>query len=199
MHAQGKGVLQDYVEAVKWYKLAADQGFAMAQSNLGDMYTYDQGKGVPQDHMEAAKWYKLAANQGNAMAQTNLGLMHEQGRGVVQDNVEAARWIKLAADKGQAEAITALPIILHQCLFPPGTNVKLAGLKAAALNGKRGVVVARSGAAAPAFGRIAVELEGCGTKAIPYKKLERIEPLFAKRRLMDLATQLALPLFTLNK
>jgi hypothetical protein len=60
-------------------------------------------------------------------------------------------------------------------LFPPGTKVKLVGLKAAALNGKRGAVVARSGAAAPALGRIAVELEGgVGTKAIPYEKLERI-------------------------
>jgi hypothetical protein len=42
-------------------------------------------------------------------------------------------------------------------------------------DGKCGVVVARSGTAAPALGRIAVELGGgVGTKAIPYEKLERI-------------------------
>jgi hypothetical protein len=82
---------------------------------------------------------------------------------------------KLAADQGNAGAVTGLPIILHQALFPPGTKVKLVGLKAAALNGKRGVVVARDGAAAPALGRIAVELEGgAGTKAIPYEKLRKM-------------------------
>jgi hypothetical protein len=82
---------------------------------------------------------------------------------------------KLAAEQGFADAITNLGMALHQDLFPPGTKVTLVGLKAAALNGMRGVVVARSGAAAPALGRIAVELEGGGgTKAIPYEKLERI-------------------------
>ena len=37
MYHYGKGVLQDYAEAVKWYRLAADQGDALAQFNLGNM------------------------------------------------------------------------------------------------------------------------------------------------------------------
>ena len=88
---------------------------------------------------------RLAAGQGHAVAQYNLGVMYENGRGVRQDYVEAIKWYRLAADQGQAEAITSLPILLHQCLFQPGTKVKLVGLKAAALNGKYGVVVAQSG------------------------------------------------------
>jgi hypothetical protein len=85
------------------------------------------------------------------------------------------QWFKLAADKGDAGAITNLNQALHQHLFPPGTNVKLVGLKAAALNGKPGVVVEGNGAAAPALGRIAVELEdGGGTKAIAHEKLDLI-------------------------
>jgi TPR repeat protein len=136
---------------------------------------YTEGQGVPQDYEEAVKWWKLATDQGNASAQCNLGAMYTAGQGVPQDYTEAARLIKLATAQGNATAIATLPILLHQQLFPPGTKVKLVGLKAAALNGKRGVVVARSGAAAPALGRIAVELEGGGgTKAIPYEKLERI-------------------------
>ena len=31
----GDGVKKDFVEAVKWYRLAADQGYADAQCNLG--------------------------------------------------------------------------------------------------------------------------------------------------------------------
>jgi TPR repeat protein len=137
---------------------------------------YAHGEGVAQDYAEAVKWFRLAADQGHAGAQHNLGGMYGNGTGVAQDFTEAARLFKLAADQGFADAITNLGMSLHQDLFPPGTKVKLVGLKAAAaLNGKRGVVVARSGAAAPAIGRIAVEVEGeGGTKAIPYEKLERI-------------------------
>ena len=44
----GQGVPQDYEEAIKWYRLAAEQGYASAQYNLGVMY--DNGDGVPQDY-----------------------------------------------------------------------------------------------------------------------------------------------------
>lgn len=47
----GKGVIQDYVEAVKWYKLAVDKENSDAQNNLG--YCYYYGKGVIQDYAEA--------------------------------------------------------------------------------------------------------------------------------------------------
>ena len=38
MYANGRGVEQDDAEAVKWYRLAAEQGGAAAQFNLGWMY-----------------------------------------------------------------------------------------------------------------------------------------------------------------
>ena len=67
------GVAQDYAEAAKWYRKAADQGYAEAQCMLGNMY-YD-GWGVPQSDTEAAQWYRKAADQGNASAQCILGNM----------------------------------------------------------------------------------------------------------------------------
>ena len=73
-----KGVPQDYAEALKWYRLAADQGDASAQYNLGVMYA--EGRGVPQDYAEALKWYRLAADQGYADAQFNLGVMYANGQ-----------------------------------------------------------------------------------------------------------------------
>lgn len=51
MHYQGKGVPQDYAEAVAWDRKAADQGNPKAQYGPGFMY--DVGKGLPQDHNEA--------------------------------------------------------------------------------------------------------------------------------------------------
>ena len=71
MYDKGNGVLQDYAEAVKWYRLSAEQGYAGAQYNLGVMY--DKGDGVLQDYTEALKWYRLSAEQGYAVAQYNLG------------------------------------------------------------------------------------------------------------------------------
>ena len=72
LYANGQGVLQDYKEAVKLYRLAAEQGFAPAQYNLGAMYF--EGLGVPQDHKEAVKWFRLAAKQGIARAHEVLDL-----------------------------------------------------------------------------------------------------------------------------
>ena len=61
MYTEGQGVPQDYAEAMRWYSLAADQGLATAQVNLGVMY--GTGRGVPQDDVEAHVWYNLAAAQ----------------------------------------------------------------------------------------------------------------------------------------
>ena len=57
MYDEGQGVPQYYQEAVKWYRLAAEQGFA--QFNLG--VSYELGHGVPQDFVRAHMWYSVAA------------------------------------------------------------------------------------------------------------------------------------------
>ena len=63
--------MSDDREAARLYKLAADQGSASAQSNLGLFYAQGRG-GLPQDDREAARLFKLAADQGNASAQAAL-------------------------------------------------------------------------------------------------------------------------------
>ena len=63
---------KDYKEAVRLYRLSAEQGNADGQYELGRMYF--QGQGVPQDYKEAVKWYRLSAEQGFANAQHNLGV-----------------------------------------------------------------------------------------------------------------------------
>ena len=96
MYENGLGVPQDYAEAVKWYRNAAE-GQASAQYNLGNMYR--EGRGVPQDDAEAAKWYRKAAEQNRASGQENLGVSYAEGRGVPQDYVQALMWLNLAAEQ----------------------------------------------------------------------------------------------------
>ncbi len=55
----GRGVPQNYAEAAKWYRLAADGGYDKARFNLALMY--NNGTGVTQDYIQAHKWYNLAA------------------------------------------------------------------------------------------------------------------------------------------
>lgn len=98
MYAFGQGVPQDYNEAVKWYRLAAEAGNASAQTNLGIMYSF--GLGVSQDFTEAVKWYRKAAEQVVAIAQYDLGLMYQEGEGVPQDYKEAVKWYRQAAEHG---------------------------------------------------------------------------------------------------
>ena len=50
---------KDHGEAAKWYRLAAEQGNAWGQGNLGEAYA--KGEGVPQDYIKAYAWLNLAA------------------------------------------------------------------------------------------------------------------------------------------
>jgi len=100
IHGNGDCVPQDYVEAVRWLRLAAEQGNARGQAGLG--YAYANGLGVPEDDVEAVRWYRLAAEQRNVRAQSNLGYHYGSGQGVPEDDAEAVRWYRLAADQGSA-------------------------------------------------------------------------------------------------
>jgi hypothetical protein len=102
MYSHGRGVPQDYREALRWYSRAADQGDAKGEDGLALMYS--QGQGIAQDYSEALRWYRKAADQGYAKAEYNLGNMYYYGRGLPQDRAEAFRWYRKAADQGDAYA-----------------------------------------------------------------------------------------------
>ncbi len=94
--------LRALAEALRFYRLGADQGFAPAQHKLGVMYAF--GHGVLQDYAEAIKWSRLAANQGYADAQFNLGIAYANGQGVPKDYVSAYMWFNLSAALGNQAA-----------------------------------------------------------------------------------------------
>ena len=98
----GHGVVQDFKESIKWYRLAAEQGLPDAELALGVMY--NRGKGVARDPKEGAKWFRLAAEQGNGDAQVRLGALYVTGTGVPQDYVQAHMWFNVASAKGVTKA-----------------------------------------------------------------------------------------------
>ena len=60
-YERGDGPIKDYLEAVKWYRAAAEQGDPMGQLNLGPMYLY--GRGVSENRRQAHIWCNLAASK----------------------------------------------------------------------------------------------------------------------------------------
>jgi hypothetical protein len=62
MYHYGRGVPQNYTEAVKWYRRAAEQGYGLAQYNLGILYY--QGRGVARNYVHAHMWFNLASATG---------------------------------------------------------------------------------------------------------------------------------------
>jgi uncharacterized protein len=94
------GLSTNFVEAINWYRKAAEQGFSEAQYNLAN--DYFNGNGVIEDQVEAAKWFSKAAEQGYAKAQYNLGHCYYLGQGVARNYMEAVKWYRRAANQGDA-------------------------------------------------------------------------------------------------
>ena len=107
----GTGVDRDLVEAVKWYRKAAEQNNAAAQYNLGKCF-FD-GQGVVRNMAEAVKWYMKAAEQNLAWAQCNLGQCYRNGQGVAKDEVEAVKWLRKGCNAGDTFACEEIQKKFH--------------------------------------------------------------------------------------
>jgi len=123
----GKGVPQDIVSAIKWYR----KGIALGNSDALNMlaYCYHQGIGMKKNIKEAIRLYCLAANQnvsliiksnlkkdfkkathlsqtrrGNATALHQLAFIYQTGLSVEKNLKEAIRLYKLAVEQGHSAA-----------------------------------------------------------------------------------------------
>ena len=68
MYENGEGVPQDYAQAAKWYRSAAEHvvdlgGAGQGRNNLGLLYLC--GHGIPKDYVQAYMWFKLANSEQN--------------------------------------------------------------------------------------------------------------------------------------
>jgi TPR repeat protein len=78
----------------------AEKGEAVAQTQLGFMYSH--GWGVAIDHKAAAGWTRKAAEQGDLLAQRKLAQPSRFGTAVEKD--ERRKWLFHAANGGDGEA-----------------------------------------------------------------------------------------------
>jgi uncharacterized protein len=90
-YRSGDGVAQDYAEAMKWYRKAADAGSGWAAEHIG--YLYYDGVGVQQDYAEAVKWLRKGTRSEFGITELCLGRCYLYGLGVQQDYIEAAFWL----------------------------------------------------------------------------------------------------------
>ena len=111
MHCQGLGgIPHDPLGGAAWFHVAADQGYAEAETDLGVQYL--RGEGVPHNRVYGAGWVEKAANQGFLGAKTILGTLYMQGEGVPQDYKKAVFWLRKAANQDDAKAEVTLSCLL---------------------------------------------------------------------------------------
>ncbi|KAG2392842.1 hypothetical protein C9374_009419 [Naegleria lovaniensis] len=97
----------DLPKCCEYFLKAANQGHALAQHELGIMYSF--GAGVPKDDSKTLEWFEKAANAGYANSQYMLGLIYENGRhGVQPDVMKAFQWYQQAAFQGHFSANESL-------------------------------------------------------------------------------------------
>jgi len=107
------GLTRDLSEALRWNKLAAQQGIGLVETWVGDFY-YD-GLGVAIDYAEALSWYRRAAGRGHAQASRYIGDFTLFGLGTPRDPAAAAVWYAQAASQGDARGKARLELLSPAC------------------------------------------------------------------------------------
>ena len=84
------GIDQDREVALRWFQLAADQGYDPAAEALADLYTDTDD---PSNYAEAIELYRRAADSGgSAWAVLRLGMIYAIGEGVDESDGAAREW-----------------------------------------------------------------------------------------------------------
>ena len=80
----GMGVRRDYGKALRWYRRAADQGYAEAQAAL--VVHYPQGEGVPRDEVQGYAWMSIAS-----LRPDDRSILEALSERMTASQIEAAR------------------------------------------------------------------------------------------------------------
>jgi len=115
------GAKHDAAEALKWYKLAADQGSSIAADQIAvyydpaEIFGHERGR----DSEQALIWYRKAAARGDdVVAQYNLGAMlHQMGL-----DAEAVEWYRKATENGDPLGAIGLVGLYDQGKVWPNKN-----------------------------------------------------------------------------
>src|SRR5690606_21958657 len=91
--------------ALRWYRMAAERGYAPSQSSLGRMLL------AGADATEGLAWLEKGLAQKEPLAQREVGLLHLEGKGVARDETRAAQLLRAAAEQGDGEAQYRLALL----------------------------------------------------------------------------------------
>lgn len=83
----GVGTEQNYKLALEWFKKSAEQEYASAYGNIGDMYS--NGEGVEQNLIKAVEYYTIGANHKSSDCLYDLACCYFSGEGVKEDKEKA--------------------------------------------------------------------------------------------------------------
>jgi TPR repeat protein len=105
VYEEGTLVPKDAAVSREWMLKSAQQGYAPAQTGMGQTYLpAERGQRTAREYGEADRWLRLAAMQDDAEAQFWLGTGYEQGWFGVTDYTEAVKWLRKAAQQGLPNA-----------------------------------------------------------------------------------------------
>jgi uncharacterized protein len=125
MYMEGKGIGQDYKEALKWVVKSAKQGNMEAQYELGTLCERSEkfndeivqririSEKTPNGIHQAIKWYEISAEGGHIPSQIRLGCLYRDSQEVGHDVRKALKWFSKAAKTGNANAQLSIGAIYH--------------------------------------------------------------------------------------
>jgi hypothetical protein len=129
MYDRGLGVAKDLSEAFKWFRRAAEQGYGMAQANIGTMYAL--GDGTRRDFVEAYKWFSTAAAGGGYLGDTKSnedvkmraakGRDEIAGRLILSELADAQKRVREWKPKPEPEAVSSA-LAIAKGASPPSAS-----------------------------------------------------------------------------
>jgi TPR repeat protein len=93
---------EDIFKAKKYFRQAAEQNYAPAQVQLGEL------KHAALENEEAVGWFPMADYQGDAAGAYDLGEMYASGEGVELNVAKPVHWTSYSAEKNYLPAVEVL-------------------------------------------------------------------------------------------
>jgi len=108
MYVTGVELPKDPVEALKWYRKAADGGGAKASVMVASLLLAEGQSATAEENAEARRRCEDAAKGNFPPGAYCMALIYKRGLGTEKDPVEAAKWLDRAAELGHARAALEL-------------------------------------------------------------------------------------------
>jgi TPR repeat protein len=108
MLLNGDGVDKNEDEAIKYFKLSAEQG------DPSGSYNYARGLEKAQDVKQAFAYFEKAASNGVVQAMLAVAMMYYQGKGVEKSHQKAVEFAKKAIENGSSDGHVALGFFYEQ-------------------------------------------------------------------------------------